>query len=488
MTKGVDNKHKSWSDHQKDWQQIRDCIDGERCVKARTTEYLPHPSNTDKDQVRYDNYKLRANFFNVTGRTLVGLCGAVNRKPPSVLLDPSLEYMQENADGNGCSIQQCAKETLEEVVALGRCGLLVDFPVVGEVPITKEQEEALRLQATIITYKAEEIINWRETIVGSQTVLKMVVLKREVQSHNADDVFLNETETEYRVLGLDEDGNYYQNIYVEQKANNATGTGDFTLINTFYPRGADGKLLREIPFVFVGANNLKPNVDKSPLIDIVKLNLSHYRNSADYEESNFLLGQPTLLLTGLTQSWIDTVWKNQAITIGARAAIKLPEGGDGKFLQINESGALEKAMRVKEEQMVALGARIITNDKKGVESAESIYLKQSGDASVLATIADNTGDAYTRALYFAGLFMGATGESFFGFNDDFFAIPLSREDAEKVMLLWQGGLYSKRDARMLLRQGELLDKDRTDEEIDDDIDQEQMNTPNADLDEDEADE
>jgi len=96
------------------------------------------------------------------------------------------------------------------------------------------------------------------------------------------------------------DGVYVQNLYDEN--------GDLVMYAggpDIYPRQSDGSLWDEIPFSFIGSINNDETIDKAPLYDIAEINISHYRNSADYEESSFLLDSLPLLFSGLTQSWVD---------------------------------------------------------------------------------------------------------------------------------------------------------------------------------------
>ena len=44
------------------------------------------------------------------------------------------------------------------------------------------------------------------------------------------------------------------------------------------------------PFTFVGAQKSDSMVDSAPLRDLAQLNLAHYRNLGDYENSAFFVG------------------------------------------------------------------------------------------------------------------------------------------------------------------------------------------------------
>jgi hypothetical protein len=53
--------------------KIADCVEGDEQVKKRGKDYLPMPNPADtsaKNSARYEAYKSRAVFYNVTQRTL----------------------------------------------------------------------------------------------------------------------------------------------------------------------------------------------------------------------------------------------------------------------------------------------------------------------------------------------------------------------------------------------------------------------------------
>jgi hypothetical protein len=467
----IDAQNQEYSNNLPLWTKVRDCISGSAQVKSKTTTYLPQPAPSDNNPTRYQNYILRANFFNATARTLEGLMGAVWRKPAQIELPTQLEYMNVDSDGSGCSLEQSSKQTLSDVIQVGRAGLLTDFPKSAEGrAVTVAEEEALNLRASIVHYSAENIINWNTVKIGAETVLQYVVLT-ETHSRSLNNNMLElENYTLYRVLALDENGNYYQEEF-EQPDSNSGSSNTFSMIGErVYPRYADGSLITRIPFVFVGSRDLKPSVDKAPLLDLAEINLAHYRNSADYEEMVYMSGQPTLIVTGLTENWIQQVWKGETLKVGARSSIQLPQGADAKFAQITPSQIGMEAMMQKQEQMIAIGARFVAVNPAGVEAAETVRLRQSGEASILSNITDNVEEGYKVSLVYAALFMGANPEDIvFKLNKDFFAEVMTPDQARALSEMWQKGVYSLSDLRGLFRKGELIREDKTDEEIDREI-------------------
>jgi hypothetical protein len=175
-------------------------------------------------------------------------------------------------------------------------------------------------QATITHYDAESIINWRTMKVGSKHVLSLVVLQ---EVHEEPDGYGLTCETQYRELAL-QDGVYTVRIHRETDAG-------WVVVEEYTPRNASGAAWTEIPFVFIGAVNNDPAIGPIPMYDLAVLNLAHWRNSADYEESAYLVGQPQPWMSGLDETWRDHMEKS-GIYLGSRAPWLLPTSGAAGLL------------------------------------------------------------------------------------------------------------------------------------------------------------
>lgn len=447
---------------------IRDCLGGEETVKAKKSTYLPIPNESDESDEssqRYDSYLKRAVFYNVTKRTLDGLCGQIFMRDPVVEVPNDLDIVVNDANGNGVGLTQLAKAAATLVVGLGRAGIFVDYPAV-DGPVTKEQLATGDIRPTIRLYEPEQIINWRVITRGAKTVLSLIVLEED--QPELDDGFQITTKKQWRVLRLIGD------VYTVELWKQDTEKGGYARINTYIPRNAAGATLRDIPFSFIGAANNDYTVDDAPMYDIAALNIAHYRNSADYEESSFLCGQPTPVFTGLSEDWVKNVLKGK-VKLGARAAVSLPEGGDAKLLQATSNTMPFEAMQHKERQMVALGARIV-EQKTVVRTATESGYDQATESSILASAAKNISAVLTWALNRCADYMGVQvgGEETkveFSLNTDFDIATMSADDRRQLLAEWQGGLIAWEEARAGLRKAGVatLDDDKARTVIDDEF-------------------
>ena len=114
------------------WRLVKRCVAGAREVRKHDI-YLPMPDPENKspeNQARYKQYKKRAMFLNITGRTRTGLLGAVFRKTAELELPAGVEYLKENASGDGTSLEQLSKDAVGECLDAGRGGFLVDLSLI----------------------------------------------------------------------------------------------------------------------------------------------------------------------------------------------------------------------------------------------------------------------------------------------------------------------------------------------------------------------
>lgn len=430
------------------WTLVRDAVEGSRAIKAKGVTYLPQPNASDEseeNQVRYAQYKQRAVWSPVTGRTLTGLLGQVYNLPPRIELPPQLESMIKNVDGGGVTLVQQSRQVLRDVLSISRAGLLVDFPVTQGPATIKEQAE-LGLYPVIKFYPAESVINWGTTMIGSERKLNLIVLLE--NRVDPSDSFEIVHEPVYRVLRL-VDGVYQVEIW---SLNETTGqyTQEPEIIR---PLNADGERLREIPFTFVGASDNDIGVDEPLLYDLANLNIAQYRNSADYEEACYICGQPTPYFTGLTQTWVETVLKG-TIALGSRAAVLLPEGGSAGLLQVQPNTMPKEAMEMKQNQMIALGARLI--DKAMVrKTATEVELNHISETTLLGEASRNVSSAYTRCLAWALNFIQVTEEPeiVFELNTAYDLLQLDSQDRIALVNEWMSGLLTFEEVRHVLRRG-----------------------------------
>ena len=449
----VSTQHPDYSKYINIWTQTRDAVKGSVAVKEKKHKYLPVPDNTSGDErkgtetIRYRQYMKRALYTNFTGRTKNALVGAAFRKEPMIELPENLEYLKGDSTGDGLSLVQLAKDELSNILETGRSVLLVDYPQ-AEEGLSAEQIRLLDLKATIVPYTCEQVINWKSDVVNGKRLLTLVVIAENYI--DADDEFDHDKETQYRVLRLRENG-YTQQIYRD----------DEPYTNEFYPRKADGSTWQEIPIIFVGSKNNDSTIDDAPLADIAEINIAHFRNSADYEESCFIVGQPSLFLTTSMSNEQFKEMNPQGIKLGSRTGHVLGENGSASLLQANPNQLVSAAMKAKEDQMVAIGARIIT-DRADRETAEAARIRFASENSVLGDVVGNLSEAINKCIDWVGEFMGVdTSEAEFEINREFYDKTLDPQLIMSMVTLLDRQIVAEQDIFDRLKSAGIIHPERT---------------------------
>lgn len=455
----VNTEHPEYKAAASRWRLVRDAVEGEAAIKAAGDRYLPRPNPDDRsaaNRKRYDQYKLRANFLEVTGRTRNGLVGSVFRRDPLCEVPDAMAWIVEDADGYGSSIVQLGKWVVGELLEVGRTALFVDYP---EAPagLSVADAQAQGFRPLILPYRAESLINWAYSVRGGSQILSLAVLREQVRT--GDDEFDPQYKVRYRVLRLTEAGATAQ-LYDEK--------GEAEAPPALMRRG-DGQAWSTIPLAIIGAaDNDGATVDDAPLYGLATTNIAHYRNSADYEEGIFMHGQGTLFVSVGQMSAEEFQRANpNGVAIGARAGHVLGQGGSATLVQMTANSAAKEGMDAKEAQMIAIGARLITPGGQN-KTAEEARMIASAEGSVLSNLTGNASEGIESALEMAALYIGLDPEPVrFALNQEFFEQGYDPQVAIAKMQELDRGLIARQDYRRWLRRTGEIASDRTDEEIDD---------------------
>lgn len=438
------------------WRKMRHTTDGQRAMWGRIGDYIPYINSADKSAenvAKNEEYRRRGIYYNFTGRTLEGLVGTIFSRSPIVELPPEMESLYEDASGDGVSMDQQSRNVLREVMVTARGGLLAEYPVT-EGSVTRAQILKGEVRPSIRFYTAENIINWRVTVVKGVRKVTLLVLKESYEEETS--MFTVEVRPQWRVLILEDE--IYRQIIVQEGAD-----GDRIIGEVITPTDSAGEPLEELPFTFIGPVSNDEVVQEPPLESIANLNIGHFRNSCDFEAMTYLLGNPTLTISGLDKEWYTDVLGGR-IQLGGSAGLPLPEGAKAELLQIKESLASENAMKHKEAQAAMLGAKLIEGGPS-YKTAREVKNQDMAENSVLTSVAHNIEQAYRITLGFIARYVGANESSVtYEINDDFNVVNMSTLDRQQLLLEWQAGIVTWPEARTILRQTGIAYEDDTEAE------------------------
>ena len=424
------------------WRKCRDTYAGEETIHAGGETYLP--ALTGQKPADYTRYKTRAVFFNAVGRTVEGMSGMIMRKKPIITAPDTLAALVADFDMRGTGLIDFADGIVEELSITNRIGILVDFPRASTVGMTLADIEAQGVRPYASVYKTEDILDWRYQRVGNRYMLTMVKLREIVQTANGVDT---DTQELIRILDLTDDG-YRVRLYYMTK----DGYKDYP-DEEFYPL-MNNAPLREIPFVFDDA------ISKPVLLDLVNINLAHYRNSADYEHGLHFTGLPTPIFWGA--NLLDEKGASM-ISLGSASAYGFPSPeGHAEYLEFTGQGlgALKTAMDDKLQMMVALGSRYLGAEKRAAETAEAMTIRNAGENSIMSRIAQHGSEMVTKALMLMAQWMRVSGEIMVQINTDVNPAGISPQMMQQLTAAYLSGAISYETYFANLQDGEIIANDR----------------------------
>jgi len=455
----VTNTHKQYDAFKWKWRRCRDVVAGKDAIiqNGKTGEryigtlfnpvyntdvYLPRLAN--QSDMEYLSYQERAAFFNATGRTLDALTGLIFAKDPQYELPVAIAPYANDITLSGINLREFSEQVVEQQIAVGRVGIMVDYPQGLPDNLTVALAEALNARPFLRWYSAENIVNWRTSIINGARVVTLVVLREDVEIF--EDEFTANSGIQYRVLDLTAEG-YRVRVMDEEGA----------LKSEVYPlmRGAP---MRFIPFTILGANSCDTDVQKPPLLDLVDTNLAHYRNSADYEHGLHFTGLPTPYVAGVQ---LDD---GQALSVGSLTAWVFPDpSAKAEYLEfkVDGLGTLRDAMKDKEQRMAVLGARMLVDDRRTQEAYNTAELRTANERSVLASIARSASDAIKRSLNWMAAWVGAPQNVEFSLNSDYGATKMQPQMLTAIVGAYQSDVMPLSVLFDNLQRGELVRRDMT---------------------------
>jgi hypothetical protein len=456
----IDTTHEQYDSIVARAKRVRDAIDGQECVHAGGKLYLPMLTEQTVDQ--YNAYRDRAGWYGATGRTHEGMVGMVFRRPPVLENGEGLDDIKADVDMAGTTLDGQARKVLAEVMAAARVGVLVEFPSVDAQPRTLAQAQANNLRPYSTVYTIEAIKNWRVERVNNEMRITMLVLQETVEEDGVDEYDVKTVE-QLRGLTLESDGNgprrYVQRVYRAGETDSKTKATNWVQVGADIVPTMNGQPLEFIPFYAFGPNENSLAIQRPPLQQLADVNFGHYRNTADLEHGAHFAGLPTPYVFGVMLK------EGESIAIGSPTAITStdPQCKAG-FMEFTGTGlgALEKRCEVKEQQMAALGARMLAPEKSGVEAGETLAMRHTGESSVLAGMANLVSEGMTKVLRTMERWQGrAESDVAYKLNTDFMPQGLTAQDLTALVAAWQSGGISWETFFDNLKRGEIVSAETT---------------------------
>lgn len=364
------------------WTKVRDCYEGQRSIINKGRTYLRefYPGMAGDDPEKWDQFlNHTAQFPNATARIHAASTGALLGRSPTISLPDDIRdlFTREFATSTG-GIYSFLSDVIVEDLITARTGILVDRDPIGEnIPYPK-------------VYSAERILG---ISTDESRGAPEIIYVRLLEDYPIKDEVLQQV----RVLGLDDNGDYYQQLY----RNDAQGSANFRIVleegvtdefGAIYPT-LNNTRFKTIPF---WTANTCTDYCKPVLLDIVEENV-HLYNKMSYKNWNYYVQNTvTHFAAGIKEDeakqfslgglWISSDPEAKFGTIGGQSEV-LAEGRH----EISQSY----------ETIASLGATMFSRQLSQPESGEALLIRNAPDNAILNMNAKALSATLTAVLRFA---------------------------------------------------------------------------------------
>ena len=410
-------------DRQAEWDLCQRAYEGESSIKAEAEEYLPMPSGyaalPDRGREAYRAYQGRAQFPDIMAPSVGAMVGIVHGTEIQIEMPAALEYLHEDADGQGLTLVDLHRRITRGLLVTGRMGLLADAPETGGDPF-------------LALYAGRTIINWdRDFFVLDETGYRR-------------EGFHWRLVEQYRVLQM-VDGAYVQTLYRGNEVIDLT------------PVGQGQRRLDRVPFSVATAKDMGPKIETPPLIGVARAALAMYQLSADYRHQLFMSGQETLVaLNGPAPEVVGAGVVHEMLGDGEKQP-------DLKYVSPTCSGidAHDRAIERNRDAAAQAGARLFDQGERAQESGEARALRYRSETANLQSVAQMSCGLLEKGLRNIALMKGLPEDQVtVNAPEDLLAGAMSATDAAALWQVCKDGGMSYETYYTLLQKGGLASPER----------------------------
>lgn len=392
-------------------EKIRTVLKGASFVKKKGQILLPSPNEVDKSSnqaiAQYNKYKAGAEFDEYTKQTQTSMIGKLNLDDFTPMLESEVEYLIDDADGDGLSLKGLTESLAKNALAVKWHVAAVDYRGLQSVPIeSASQEDAEREnpRAVIKQYPRESVVRAHfSTINGVKQLTFIMFLECGIKFN--PETYTETTIKSYLILALDENGEYYQRkiVYGDNDEVESQGERDYPEV------GEEKQRLKFIPLEFASDCEIESELPcelgfLSPIADMC---LHRYNVSADYKEAlrKFV---PTTDVFGMTEQDVEAFEVINSRKYRATGQVNLWPNENIRIETTSTDGSLESFEKYDEssKQKIRSIGGVIPEYSQGDTSATEAMINASEQNAVLNPLVSGIESAVKNLIAYCAMFEG----------------------------------------------------------------------------------
>lgn len=428
-----------WFAQESMWRTVAANLEGIRVLRQNAHIYLPR-----FPREREDSYILRIRLSSYTpllARLIRGAAGLILRK--RIHLEGGDEAFWEdwrlNVDRTGSTLDDFAKMALSVSLGYGHSSILTDYPSV-EARTLKEERDQAAMPYLLMLPPWATIGRRQDPRVGYGKLQQVRI--RETEEVPDGDYGLKLV-NRVRVL-------YPGRYELWEEGGSSKG---FTLLTG----GALG--LNDIPLATTYSGKTGCLTSRPPLLDCAELNLTHFQRRTDLTMALVVAAQPILALMGFEE-------EEEGVALSVNNAIKLPIGGDGKYLEPSGASfaALQAELENIKDEILQLGISTLARQQDFQESGVAKGLDRAESNSMLAGVLHDLEKTLQTSLNWVAEYAGVQPCEVH-VDDDFDHVKLTPQEVTAYLAAATGGVLDKGTVIDSLIRGDWLPETTTVEDI-----------------------
>ncbi|MGL5005063.1 MAG: DUF4055 domain-containing protein, partial [Casimicrobium sp.] len=398
------------------WGLITSLLGGTSAMRAQGETYLPKWPNEELDA--YSTRVKVATLFPIFKRTVQTLAAkpfsravTLNDDIPATLRT----YAENDVDLQGRNLHSFASDIVEEAIAYGLSLILVDYPVAEDVR-TRADEINAGLRPYWVQLHPWQLLGWKTARINGSWQF---------------------TQLRFTETVVEEDGEFGEK-HIKQIRVLTPGAWQIWRENekkewALFSEGTTS--LKTIPIVPIYGERHGFMDSSPPLLEVAHLNVEHWQSSSDQQTILNVARVPILAVIGADE--------NFSMTVGSSTAVKIPLGGDMKFVE--HTGAAIKAgsdsLKDLEERARQAGAELLVL-QPGKITATQVNTENAVGMCALQEITLRAQDALNTALQFTADWIGEAKGGTVALFNDFGAATLADASAQLLLSMNQAGKLS----------------------------------------------
>ena len=431
-----------YESYNKRWQKMRDTFEGESAMKARTLGQNPKLCNTVENTnfnqylrmsqgmkmdekygyAKFCDYVFRSMYYPFVSAIHSQSLGMINSREAEIDLPSQFNYFLTDANANQEPLNKVLSSINSAQLLMGRIGIMLE--------VNKDTTTAQNV-FNICMYNAETIIDWEYTMIAGQQIPSFVNLKEIVSKRKGASI---EQVEQYRILQLDEQGNYFQWVSDKPEVDPMVLPPEEM---REYPSVGNNNPSKQIPFVCINVEKLGFEIENPFLEAVADSSIKLFQADAEYRNTMYFTSNATLVLSGEPDD-------NMRVGAGGMIVFSSTDG-KAEFISAPADSLDANAGNVDSLKMYCASLGVDVMQTSSPESGVALNTKIETKSASLKTLSETGAEGLEVLLGIGAIWQGISGDIQISGNTDFKTMVATPKDLLELMGVMQGGGMTKQD-------------------------------------------